>query len=155
MMVAGVAAYIRTYRETVTHSAFTTLLPESVPVGLIDRIEVGAFAAHLLANEDTTPHNAKHYVLNGPEDVTGAQFVQLIEDHVGSKPQDVKFSDTSMIDYMAPQAPASAASVASIKYALQAMSQELCKGDTTSKEVLEIASPKRTAAMILEDMLRA
>lgn len=153
-MVADVAAYIKTYRETGTHSAFTTMLPESVPVGLIDPIEVGAFAAHLLANEDTAPHNAKRYVLNGPEDITGAQFVQLIEDHVGSRPQDVKFSDASIIDYMASQATASAASVASIKYALRAMGQRLCKADTTSKEVLEMAPPKRTA-MILEDMLRA
>ncbi|KAF4553488.1 Hypothetical protein D9617_7g032160 [Elsinoe fawcettii] len=154
LVLSGVAKHIKEYRKTGKHSTFSTVLTESAPIGAIEPLEVGAFAAHLLAMEDISAHNGKKYVLNGPEDISGRQLLQLIEHHVGSKPQDVKFADISFVEHMASQATGSKTVIRTIKHAFDSVYEGLCKAETTSKEVLEIAAPKRTAREALEELLQ-
>ncbi|KAG7293930.1 hypothetical protein NEMBOFW57_003991 [Staphylotrichum longicolle] len=96
--LAPAAQYIKQYRQTGEQGTLSLMVAKDAPVAPNDPNEVGAFAAHLLALADPTPHSGAKYVLNGPEDITGEQIVQLIEQHIGTKVKDVVYQDISFID---------------------------------------------------------
>jgi uncharacterized protein YbjT (DUF2867 family) len=152
------ALYIRKYRETGRQDAPLRLTAaKDAPVAPIHPDEVGIFAAHLLAQCDPSAHDGAKYVLNGPEDITGEQLVDLVEQHIGTKVEDVKYQDMSSIDALldsgfgGPGQPRTV--VGSIRYAAKTMWDGQCNASTTSREVLDIAAPKRTPAEVLRELL--
>jgi len=130
------------------------LMPSATsPIGAVDPLEVGALAAHLLVQVDTSVYNKAKLVVNGPEDITGEQIVAMVEKHIGAKVQDVEFKDVSFIDHMAAASPESKNVILSTKNALKTGWEGLCRAETTSPEVLKLAAPKTTPAQILDSML--
>ncbi|KAL4893419.1 hypothetical protein BDV59DRAFT_178216 [Aspergillus ambiguus] len=98
LYLAGIAGYIRQYRETGKQEAPLRLIAaKDAHVAPIHPDEVGIFAAHLLAERDPTTHNRAKYVLNGPEDITGEQLVGMVEQYIGTKVEDVKYKDMSFV----------------------------------------------------------
>lgn len=143
--------FVKQYRETGKQTTLRLLASEDAPVGIIDADEVGVVAAYLLAQEDTAVHNQAKYVLNGPQDITGQQIVGMVEREIGTKVQHVSYKDMSFVDSMphrgAPEM------IASIKYAPVTAWEGKCTASTTSKEVLELAAPRRTPADMFKSLL--
>ncbi|KAM0266872.1 hypothetical protein ACHAPA_006441 [Fusarium lateritium] len=144
---------IKKFRETGKQDTLRLMASEDAPVGIIDSNDVGIFAAHLLISQDITQHNKAKYVLNGPEDITGRQIVTLVEEYIGTKVEDISFKDTSFIDYLLSQSKESRNVIGSIKYAPKTAWEGKTGVSTTSKEVLQLAAPKRTPAEILKVLL--
>lgn len=150
------AALIKQYRETGKQDTLRLMASADAPVGIIDPYEVGVVAARLLSQEDTAAHNNARYVLNGPEDITGTQIVKMVEQHIGTRVDNVSYKDMGFIDDMAAAAPQESKNVIlSIKFAPETAWEGKCTASTTSKEVLELAAPMRTPADVLKSMLEA
>jgi uncharacterized protein YbjT (DUF2867 family) len=148
------AEVIRRYRETGEQGDTLRLLgAEEVPVGIVDPFDVGVLAARLLVQEDAGVHNKKRYVVNGPEDITGRQVVEMVERYIGQRVEDVVFKDVSFIDYMVAASGESKNVMQSIKHAPETAWNGECTASTTSKEVLELAAPTRTPAEVLRALL--
>lgn len=149
------ANLIKQFRETGKQSILRLMASEDDPVGVIDPYDVGVFAAHLLVTDDTTKHNKAKYVLNGPENVTGKQIVELTEEYIRTKVENVSFKDTTFIDEWAARFPEDIKSaILSIKHAPETCWRGECSTATTSKEFLDIAPPKGTAASALKSLLQ-
>nr|XP_001395595.2 nmrA-like family protein [Aspergillus niger CBS 513.88] len=157
--MALVAEYIKQYKRTGELGPLKLMASKDAPVAPIHPDEVGVFAAHLLALDNPSPHSGAKYVLNGPEDITGEQLVGLVEKHIDTKVKDVKYQDLSFLDAMlGSQYEGSGESmtvIKSIKYAPLTMWEGKCNASTTSKEILDIAPPRRTPTEVLEDLLKA
>ncbi|KAI9373858.1 hypothetical protein BJX61DRAFT_357262 [Aspergillus egyptiacus] len=155
--LAPAAELIKQYRATGKLGTLRLLASKDAPVGIVDSDEVGTFAAHLLAQDDPAVHNKAKYVLNGPEDVTGEQIVDMVEQYIGTKVEDVSYGDVSFLDmYYEHKFAATGQSrnvIMSIKHAPETAWEGKCTASTTSKEVLELAAPKRSPAEVLKDML--
>jgi nucleoside-diphosphate-sugar epimerase len=126
-------------------------------VGIIDPDDVGTFAAHLLALEVPAVHSRAKYILNGPEDITGAQIVEMVQQRTGTKVEDFIFKDLSFLDsyyeHNFGKTGESKNVVLSIKRAVGPVWDGKCSSSTTSKAVLEIAPPRRTPINVLNSML--
>ncbi|PQE33314.1 hypothetical protein CJF32_00006608 [Rutstroemia sp. NJR-2017a WRK4] len=147
------AELVKKYRETGKQTTLRLMASEDAPVGVIDPDEVGVFAAQLLLQENTAAHNKARYVLNGPEDITGKQIVELVEQYIGTKVENVTYKDTSFIDEWAAATPQSKSLILSVKHAPVTAFEGKATASTTSKEVLELAAPKHTCAEIFKTML--
>ncbi|KAI5269511.1 NAD(P)-binding protein [Aureobasidium subglaciale] len=156
MFLWPAADFIKNYRKTGEQGSLGMMVDSDTPTALIDSDDVGRVAAHLLAQQDVTPHNNKKYILNGPEDITGNEIVQLVEEHIGTKVEKdkVAFKDVSGIDYMASESNQSKNIILSIKNAPTTMWAGKCKAETTSKEILDLYAPKRTAAEVLKELVQ-
>jgi uncharacterized protein YbjT (DUF2867 family) len=156
-LLMSAAELIKEYRKTGNQHVLKLLAAKDAPVGVIDASEVGVFAAHLLAQDDVSAHNQAKYVLNGPEDITGKQIVELVEQYIGVKVDEVSYQDDYFIDMLYEMKYAATGQsknvILSIKHALETSWEGKCSASTTSKEVLEIAAPKLTAADVLESLL--
>lgn len=148
-----VAALIKKFRETGEQETLRLMASDVAAVGIIDSNDVGVFAANLLVAEDVALHNKAKYVLNGPENISGRQIVAMTEEHIGTKVKDVVFKDASFVEYMATQTKESPNVIRSIRHAAETAWEGKCGIDTTSKEVLKIAAPKRTPAQVLKTLL--
>ncbi|KAF5530645.1 hypothetical protein FMEXI_13420 [Fusarium mexicanum] len=147
------AGLIKTFRETGKQEPLRLMASEDAAVGPIDSNEVGVFAARLLATEDISRYSKAKYVLNGSEDITGRQIVDLVEKYIGTKVENVIFKDMSFIDHMAAQTQQSKNVILSIKHAAETAWDGKCGVATSSREFLEIAAPKNTPADILKTLL--
>ncbi|KAJ4302837.1 hypothetical protein N0V90_001728 [Kalmusia sp. IMI 367209] len=147
------AEWIKEYRKTGKQDLLRLIASADGPVGIIDPDDVGIVAAHLLLQEDTTVHNNARYVLNGPEDITGNQIVKMVERHIGTKVESISFKDTSFIDQMAAATQESKSVILSIKHAPETAWEGKCTASTTSKEILDLAAPKRTPADVWKTLL--
>ncbi|KAF4967419.1 hypothetical protein FSARC_5032 [Fusarium sarcochroum] len=145
--------FIKKYRETGKQDTLKLMASEDAPVGIIDSNDVGVFAAHLLMANDVAPHNKAKYILNGPEDITGRHIVTMVEGQIGTKVEDVSFKNMSFVEYMAAQSPAHKNLIMSIKHAPETAWEGKCGASTTSKEVLQLAAPKRSPAEVLKTLL--
>ncbi|KAI9932414.1 hypothetical protein ASPWEDRAFT_33326 [Aspergillus wentii DTO 134E9] len=154
-ILAPAAEFIKKYRKTGEQDTLRLMTSEDAPVGLVDPDEVGVIAAHLLSQDDTSAHNKSKYVLNGPEDITGIQIVAMVEQHIGRPVKNVSYKDVSFIDmlyeYQYAATRQSKNVIYSIRQAPETAWEGKCSTSTTSKEILELAAPKRTPA----DSLRA
>ena len=157
LIMSSAAELIKKYRRTGEQDRLRLMLSEDAPVGIIDPDEVGIFAAHLLSQDDTSVHNKAKYVLNGPEDITGKQIVDMIEQHIGVPVTDVNYKDVSFTDmlyeYQYAATKQSKNVVYSIKRALETAWEGKCSASTSSKEFLELSAPKRTPADVLKSLL--
>lgn len=154
MVMASGVEFIKHFRKTGEQDIFSTMLAADVPYALVDSGEVGIIAGHLLAQEDVTPHNNKKYIVNGPEDFSGNTLVKLLEQHIGTEVEEDKvvFEDFSFVEKIA-KGPHSKNVILSIKHAGDTREDVTCRAAATSKEVLELYAPRRTAAEILKEML--
>ncbi|KAJ5945268.1 hypothetical protein N7516_005436 [Penicillium verrucosum] len=149
--------FIKHYRKTGKQGHLKLIVSKDAPVGIIDSSEVGVFAAHLLSQEDPSVHNKAKYVLNGPEDITGQQMVNLVEQYIDTQVEKVSYQDTSFIEQIWEHQYAgtneSKSVISSLKYALVTAWEGKCSTSTTSKAVLEIAAPKITLNETLKGLL--
>ncbi|RAL02866.1 NAD(P)-binding protein [Aspergillus ibericus CBS 121593] len=156
--LAPAAAFIQEYRKTGKQGTLKLLASEDAPVAVIDADEVGIFAAHLLSQPNISVHNGAKYVLNGPEDITGKQIVNLVEQYIGVPVENVSYKDMSDLDayleaaYMGDGQSRNV--IWSIKHAPETTWEGKCTASTTSKEVLEIAPPQSTPAQVLQRLLQ-
>ena len=157
VIMSPAAEFIKKYRETKEQDTLRLMVSENAPVGIIDPEEIGVIAAHLLAQNDTSVHNKAKYVLNGPEDITGKQIVDMIERYIGAAVENVIYKDTSFIDmlYEAKYAATKESKnvIYSIIHAPETAWEGKCSTSTTSKEILDLAAPKRTPADVLKTLL--
>ncbi|KAJ5407360.1 hypothetical protein N7465_008644 [Penicillium sp. CMV-2018d] len=157
--LSSAVEFIKQYRKTGTQGDLKLMASKDAPVGVIDSSEVGVFAAHLLSQEEPSVHNKAKYVLNGPEDVTGKQIVDLVEQYIGTQVEveKVSYQDTSFVDqiweYQYAATNESKNVIFSVKHALVTGWEGKCSISTTSREVLEIAAPKITLAEVLKGLL--
>lgn len=147
------AELVKNFRKTGKQETLRLMASEDTPVGIIDADDVGTFAAHLLAEEDTTRHNKAKYVLNGPEDITGRQIITMVEEYIGTKVEDVRFQDLSFIDQLAAQSEGSKNLILSVKHAQETAWAGECTASTTSRAVLELAAPKSTPVEAFKALL--
>lgn len=154
MVVGSGVEFIKHFRKTGKQGTLSTMLAADVPYALVDSGEVGVIAGHLLAQEDVTPHNNKKYIVNGPEDFSGNKLVKLVEQHIGTEVEEDKviFEDYSFVEEMA-KGPHSKNVILSIKHAGDLREDVTCRAAATSKEVLELYAPRRTAAEMLKELL--
>ena len=153
-VLAPAAKYIKSYgSENGKPAALRLMLNQDTPVGVVDAHDVGLIAAHLLAQTDVSVHNKAKYVLNGPEDLTGKQVVSMVEQHTGSKVEQVIYQDTSYVADMVSQSNESKTVIGSLKYALETAWAGECMASTTSKAILQLAAPKGTAGDALKALL--
>jgi uncharacterized protein YbjT (DUF2867 family) len=152
--LGSAAELIKTVRKGGKQHTLRLLANADTPVGIVDAGEVGVFAARLLLQEDTAVHNRRRYVLNGPEDITGNQIVAMVEERIDAKIEDVRFEDVSFVDDMVAATSHSKNVTSTLKFAAETAWKGLAKAETTSREVLEIAAPKRTPANVMEELLQ-
>lgn len=145
--------FIKTYRKTGKQEKLRIAASADVPSAPIDPDEIGAVAAHLLATDDISPHNQAKYVLSGPEDITGEQIIKIVEDYIGTIVEDVSYKDLTVIDYWAAASGGTGHLILTIKHSLKAPWEGKTTAATTSKEILEIAAPKRTPAEVMKSLL--
>ncbi|KAK2729492.1 NmrA-like family protein [Colletotrichum kahawae] len=149
------AELVNSFRKTGKQHTLKLIASEDSAVGIIDPFEVGCLAAHLLLTaEDVKPHDRAKYVLNGPEDVTGRQIIEMVEQSLSTKVGDVKFKDVSFVEDMAAQAQGSKSVIRSIRHALETAWEGKCSTSTTSREIFEIFTPKITPAESFKRLLQ-
>jgi uncharacterized protein YbjT (DUF2867 family) len=153
LYLSTAAEFIKKYRKDGEQQLLRLMASSDAPVGIIDPYDVGIVAAHLLLQEDPAAHNNAKYVLNGPEDITGNQIVKMVEEHIGAKVENVSYKDMSFIDQMAAATQESKTVILSIKHAMEKAWEGECMASTTSKEILDLAAPKRTPADVLKVLL--
>lgn len=153
MILAPAAEFIKEYRKTGKQQKLALFMNTSMPAGLIDPDDVGRAAAHLIASDDFSPYDHKKLVLNGPEKITGAQIVALVEKHIGVKVEEVVWNDSTLIEQMAEQNPENKNIMLGLKTAALEYWDSGIEDAPTSKEILDLCPPTRTAAEVLEELL--
>ena len=153
MYLGPAAELIKQYRKTGKQHTLRLIASADAPNAPIDPDEVGTIAAHLLAKDDTSPHNQAKYVLQGPEDITGEQIVRMVEQHIGTKVEHVSFKDMTFIDEWAASRGETAHLILTIKHAPEVSWEGKTMASTTSKEILELAAPSRMPADVMKSLL--
>jgi uncharacterized protein YbjT (DUF2867 family) len=153
MFLGPTAEFVKNYRQTGKQGTLSMMIDQNTPTGLVDSADVGRVAAHLLAQDDFSQHSGKRYNVSGPDNVTGAQVVELVEDIIGTKVEKVAFKDMSFIDDMASMDSKNEHLILTMKKALVTSWEGKCKAETTSKEVLDLYAPKRTVAEVLKELI--
>jgi uncharacterized protein YbjT (DUF2867 family) len=121
------------------------LIAEDVPVGTVNPGDVGILAAKLLLLDDTLEYNKSRLEVNGPENITGKQVVELANAELGRKIDAVQFKDLTAIEALAANAPTEVRHIMrTIKFAPITVWNGECTVSTTSAVVLKIAPPKTT-----------
>jgi uncharacterized protein YbjT (DUF2867 family) len=123
-------------------------------VGIVHPGDVGAVAAQLLAEVDFAKHNKARYILNGPDDINGEQIVQLVEQEIGTKVDDVRYKDVSFVDYMLAGTRESHNIIQSLKQAFDLVWEGQCTASTTSEEILQMGLLKQTPIEVFRSLLR-
>lgn len=99
LVTPALTGWLENYRKTGKKDTLRLMVDDEHPIALIDSQEIGAVAAHLLVQEDTSKHNKRKYCLVGPTDFTGKEAVALLEKHAGTDVPEVVYRDTSFVDY--------------------------------------------------------
>ena len=146
--------WVKEYRKTGEKTPFKVMADKDAGVSIIDPHEVGYIAGHLLAQEDTKPHNGKKYVLTGPSDITGKEMVELVEQHAKTTVDDVTYRDTSFAEGMI-QAGHPPSVAKSLAHAPVISWEGKCSNSyvSTSPEVLDLYTPKNHAKDLIDAAL--
>lgn len=153
MALGPALEFIKQYRKDGKQSTLRMMPNEDAPLACIHPDDVGHFAAVLLSQNDYSVHNKAKYVLNGPEDISGKQIVELVEQYIGAKVDNVEYRDMSFIDHWAASVKENKSHVLSIKHAPTTYWNGECSTATTSKEFTELAPPQITPAGWLKSAL--
>src|SRR6202012_4483602 len=116
MYLNNAAEFVKNYRKTGKQVTLSMMASRDAPVGIIDPEDIGVLAASLLLVQNPAIHNQARYVLNGPEDVTGLQIVEMIERDIGTKVEDVRYKDMSFVHNMAAESTESKSVILSIEH---------------------------------------
>lgn len=147
--------FVKEFRKTGKQGTLSLMAAEDGPVAAIDPSDVGTFAARLLLTDDVSKHNNAKYELNGPQNMTGKQVVELVEKAIGEPVKDVMYKDLRFLEDMADARKGESRNViTSIKYAPVTGWDGECTTATTSKEVLEIWPPQYNITEVFESMLK-
>ncbi|ETN39967.1 uncharacterized protein HMPREF1541_06194 [Cyphellophora europaea CBS 101466] len=147
--------YISSYQRGSKQEPLRLMASKDEPVGIIDPDDIGRLAAHLLLEKDTKPYNRGKYTISGPEDISGKQIVDMVEERIGTKVEQVHYKDMSFVQQMAEASVHSTNVIMSIQYALETTWEGKCTASTTSQEVLDLAAPKGTPRQMFEALLSA
>lgn len=133
------------------------IVSEDGIVGIIDPEEIGIIKAHLLAQGDTSAHNKMRCVLNGPEEITWKQIVDMVKQQIGSAVKQMIYKDIFLIDMLYEPKHAvikkSKNVIYSIIHALEASWKSKCS-NSTNKKILDLFVLKQTHADILKTLLK-
>jgi uncharacterized protein YbjT (DUF2867 family) len=153
--LASASDWIKEYQKTGKQAPLTTTLAEDVPVAMVDPLDVGAAAAHLLALEETSPHNQARYIVSGPEDVTGKRVVELVQHYVGAKVEKIEFKVTSFLNDLVAAGVFPAKVLPSIIAGFKPLwdGRNALAGTPTSPEIMQLAPPKRTMESALKELV--
>ncbi|KAM0438485.1 hypothetical protein ACHAPT_001234 [Fusarium lateritium] len=153
LYLSSAAEYVKNFRKSGKQEALRLMADKDAPVGAIDPDDIGAIAAHLLAEEDPSRHNKAKYVLNGPEDITGQQIVEMVERSIGTKVDNIIYKDISHVEFLleAMQGPKNI--IKSVEHALELVWEGKCSASTTSKEILELGLLKTTPAEVFSVLI--
>lgn len=139
------ANWVSQYKNTGKQETLEVILDADTPVAVIDPQDVGIVGAHLLALEDPTPHNQAKYVLSGPQDINGKQIVEMVEQHVGVKVQNVEFKSTVPLNAVVTAGLFPEKYLPSVLSGIPGLWENRCSLSRlpTSKEIIELAPPIR------------
>lgn len=148
--------WIQEFQKTGRQDHTLSMVPSGeVPAALIDPIDVGKIAAHLLALKDPAPHNRARYMLSGPEDVTGQDILKAVERITGAKVESVEYQSMTLINQLVNYGYGEhdlASIVAGLKLVWQGNST--LANTATSEELMQLSAPMLTFDDTLEAMLR-
>lgn len=151
-VLAPALGFIKEQKRTGKQGPLSLILDRDSPNAMIDAYDVGVFAAHLLAKEDTEKHNKAKYVLTGPEDITGEEVMKLVEGLIGEAVKDVRYKDFAVVDAWAESMPEQRTLIRAIGRAGGAIwGGSALK--TRSEEVPTIYTPSRTTEQVLKEMV--
>lgn len=153
MYLANAAEFVKHCHKTGKQGTLSIMASRDAPVGVIDPEDIGVLAASLLLVQEPAIHNQARYVLNGPEDVTGLQIVEMVEQCIGTKVEDVRYKDMSFVHDMAATSTESKSLILSIEHAPETAWQGHCTASTTSQEISDLFKPKYTPADVLKRLL--
>lgn len=153
--LASAVEWVKAYRSTGTQGVLALIPEADTTAAIIDPEDIGNVGAHLLALDNPTPHSRARYILNGPEDVTGQQIVEVAEQLAGVKAQEVQFKSTSWLSDLVKHGALPEKLLPSFTAALDLVWQNefSLAAIPTSEQVLEIAPPRRTVADAMKAML--
>ncbi|KAI9903141.1 hypothetical protein N3K66_002493 [Trichothecium roseum] len=153
LYLSSAAEFVRGFRAGRREDALKLIASKDAPVGIVHPADVGAVAAHLLAQRDLTKHSKAKYILNGPEDITGEQIVQLVEQAIGANVKHVHYNDLSFVDYMLAETRESHNVILSLKHAFDVVWGGQCTTSTTSEEILQLGLLRRTPIEVFRSLL--
>jgi hypothetical protein len=94
-------------------------------------------------------------VLNGPEDISGQDIVRMVEERIeAGRVIDVNYKDMTFLDAMFEHTPYSKNVMRTIRHAPETSWEGMCKAETTTQDVLDLAAPKRTPEDVMRDLLK-
>ncbi|KAF6826830.1 hypothetical protein CMUS01_09267 [Colletotrichum musicola] len=152
-VIGGAVELVKRVRGGGEQGTLRLMLDEDAPVGVVDASDVGSFAARLLLEEDASRHNGAKYVLNGPEDLTGAKLVKMVEEYIGEPVKDVVFRDISWVDDFVANIVELKHVIGSLRHAPDLSWDGKASASTTSQVVLELHPPNITAAQAFKTLL--
>ena len=147
--------WLEAFKKTGKQQPLKLIVAKDAPVAIIDSVEVGIAAAHLLGLDDTTPHHSKKYVVAGPTNITGKDMVDLVEKHAGTKVEDVAFEDKSWVESQGAKDTYPANVLPSLSRAPDSgfNGSASVEADPTSPELAKLYAPKRSAIDELDEAL--
>lgn len=156
MFIPAVKDWVQQYRKDGTKSQYKSIIDGDHPVAIIDSVEVGIIAGHLLALDDPTEHSGKRYTLVGPEDASGKDIVRLMEKYTGTS-IDANYRDLSLMDQLRAMGAYPENVIASLSLAPRSGYEGATslKGSPTSPEIIALYPPRNGFLTALEAELKS
>jgi uncharacterized protein YbjT (DUF2867 family) len=154
MYLSSAVTFVKDFSETGIQGKLRLIPDEHALCAPIDCDEVGAFAAHLIAQEDVSKHHTRRYIMNGPVDITGREIVKMVEEYIGQEVKQVSFRDMEFLDGWAAQDTDKAHFILSIKYAPVLSWAGLTRARDNSPEISELLELKSTPAMVFDKLIK-
>ena len=149
------ADFVKQVRDTGKQPGPLKLMAaEDVPVAPVHPDDIGEIAAHLLADENFAAHDQARYVLNGPADIDGKYILELVEEAIGAKVDDVVYKDMSLVEGMIAASSESPNVIGSIRYAQDTSWEGKATASTTSEEVRRMGLLRRTVAETFKTLIQ-
>lgn len=85
------------YQKTRKQTLLVIIPTADAAVVIINPEDIRNIEVHLLALEDTTPHNHAKYILSGPEYITGQSIIRLVKQYADAKVEKTEFKITAWL----------------------------------------------------------
>lgn len=151
--VGSAARFVKEYRKTGKQGVLKLMASKDGIVGAVHPGDVGRLAATLLIVGDPSAHNQARYVVNGPQDITGSQLVEMVEREIGAQVEEVRYKDISYVYAAAEASPESRSLILSKQHALEAVWAGM-SCSTTSPEVSSLCAPIITPSETFNSLLK-
>lgn len=153
MYVGSAARFVKEYRKTGKQGVLKLMASKDAPVGAVHPGDVGRLAATLLIARDPSVHNQARYVVNGPQDITGSQLVDMVEHAIGAQVEEIQYKDHSYVYAAAEASTESRNLILSKRYALEAVWAGM-SCSTTSPELSSLWTPTITPLETFDSLLK-